>query len=61
MQSLPGTKKPPHKFNVEFKIGIQQNGIPGTYFKCTLTSFSVINFALCFISHCTVPCDYITY
>jgi len=36
MKSLPGTKKKqkqqnPHKFNAEFKIGIQQNVIPGTY------------------------------
>lgn len=54
MKLLPGTKKKkkknPHNFNAEFKIGIQQNVIPGTYLKCTPISFCIIKFILCFIA-----------
>lgn len=61
-QSLPRKKKKQqHKFNAEFKTGIQQNVIPGTYFKCTHVYVSIINFVQCFISHCTIYRDYIWY
>lgn len=63
MQSLPGTttKKTTHiNLMLSLKLEFSKMESQVLILKAHI-SFSIINFAQCFISHCTPHCDYITY